>query len=191
VILGFDNPSYLDVGQSYTQTVDVPLSIDAQGIWYVYVVPDGTGSHHAFKMQELSRNDKLAMSAGFNVALSPWPVLDVSSVQAPAQVFSGQSMKLKWTVINNGAGTTAASSWIDSVYMSTQPTLDSSAIYLDAFLAQRSLDAGKQLQQRPDRHPAVASVDLSTSWWRRMRPARCSRTGRRPTMWALRSRPRP
>ena len=43
VIEGFDNPSYLGVGQSYEQNVDVTLPITAQGTWYVYVVPDGTG----------------------------------------------------------------------------------------------------------------------------------------------------
>ena len=40
-----DNPSYLGVDQSYQQTVNVPLPINAEGTWYVYVVPDGTGHH--------------------------------------------------------------------------------------------------------------------------------------------------
>ena len=43
VIEGLNNPSYLDVGQSYQQTVNLTLPINAQGTWYVYVVPDGTG----------------------------------------------------------------------------------------------------------------------------------------------------
>ena len=43
VVLGFTNPSYLGVGESYQQNVSVPLPTSAQGTWYVYVVPDGTG----------------------------------------------------------------------------------------------------------------------------------------------------
>ena len=31
VIVAFNNPSYLDVGQSYSQTVNVTLPISAQG----------------------------------------------------------------------------------------------------------------------------------------------------------------
>ena len=73
------------MGQSYEQNVDVTLPITAQGTWYVYVVPDGTGCHHPFAMPEISRTDKLAISAGFSVTLSPPPDLAVTSVQAPAQ----------------------------------------------------------------------------------------------------------
>ena len=123
-VLGFDNPSYLGVGQSYQQNVNVPLPIDAQGTWYVYVVPDGTGAHHPFAMPEASRTDKLALSAGFSVTLSPPPALVVSAVTAPANDFSGKPMTLSWTVKNNGTGPTAADAWTDAVYMSTKSTLD-------------------------------------------------------------------
>ena len=87
VILGFANPSYLGVGQSYQQTVNVPLPLNAEGTWYVYVVPDGTGFHHPFAMPEVSRADKLAMSAAFSVTLSTPPDLAVSVVQAPRRFF--------------------------------------------------------------------------------------------------------
>src|SRR6185437_9770353 len=108
IIEGFVNPSYLGVGQSYEQNVDVTLPLTAQGTWYVYVVPDGTGAHHPFAMTEESRTDKLAMSPGFSVTLSPPPDLAVTAVQAPAENFSGQPMNLTWTVANQGTGPTAA-----------------------------------------------------------------------------------
>ena len=62
----------------------MPLPISAQGTWYVYVVPDGTGGNHPFTMPEASRTDKLAISAGFSVTLSPPPDLAVTNVEAPS-----------------------------------------------------------------------------------------------------------
>ena len=47
-----------------------------QGVWYVYVVPDGLGYGYPFAMAEVSRTDKLSLSAGFSVTLRPPPVLD-------------------------------------------------------------------------------------------------------------------
>ena len=46
VILGFQNPSYLDVGQSYQQTVQLTLPINFSGPWYVYVVTNGKFAGH-------------------------------------------------------------------------------------------------------------------------------------------------
>ena len=142
VVVGVNNPSYLNVGESYQQTANVTLPIDAQGLWYVYVVPDGTGAHHPFSMPEESRTDKLAISSAFSIALSPPPKLAVSAVQAPAQDFSGQPMTVSWTVTNTGTGPTAATSWTDAVYMSASATLDSSATLLGTFLHQGALAVG-------------------------------------------------
>ncbi len=164
VILGFDNPSYLDVGQSYTQTVEVPLPTNAQGTWYVYVVPDGTGGHHQFGMPELSRADKLAMSGGFTVTLTDPADLAVAGVQTAPQVFSGQPATVSWMVNNVGLGATTdskwpefsdgvvpanyqwssnvATTWTDEVFMSPDATLDSSAIPLGNFTHTGALEPG-------------------------------------------------
>ncbi len=136
IVLGFTNPSYLGVGDSYQQNVSVPLPINAQGTWYVYVVPDGTGAHHPFAMPEMSRTDKLAISAAFTITLSPPPELAVTAVQAPAENFSGQPMTASWTVTNNGTGPTATGAWTDALYMSTKSTLDASATLLGTFAHQ-------------------------------------------------------
>ena len=142
VIEGFNNPSYLGVGQSYVQNVNVTLPQTAQGTWYIYVVPDGTGYHHPFAMPEASRTDKLAISAGFNVTLSPVPSLTVTSVQAPSQEFSGQPISLSWTVANDGAAPTAVAAWTDAVYISQSPILDSSAIQVGTLAHQGVLAVG-------------------------------------------------
>src|SRR5439155_10390536 len=142
VVVGVNNPSYLAAGQSYQQSVDVRLPINAQGIWYVYVVADGTGSHHPFGMQQASRTNKLSMSLGFSVTLSPPPDLVVTRVQAPAQNFSGLPMQVSWTVANNGTGPTVTGAWLDAVYMSTSSTLDGYAVLLGTFAHQGALAAG-------------------------------------------------
>jgi YD repeat-containing protein len=135
VLLPFKNASYLDVGQSYEQNVNVTLQLPALGTWYVYVVPDGLQSAgvYSFSMRELSRTDKIAISAGFTVNLTPPPALDVTSVLAPSQDFSGQPMTLSWTVANQGTGPTVATSWIDAVYMSPDSTLDQNSTLLGNF----------------------------------------------------------
>src|SRR5262249_49079877 len=109
--------------------------------------------HHPFAMPELSRSDKLAISAGFNVNLSPPPDLTVTNVQAPAQNFSGQPMKLSWTVANDGSGPTATATWRDAVYMSASSTLDSSPIQLGEATHQGVLQAASS-------YPATATVNL-------------------------------
>ncbi len=127
VIVGFQNPSYLGVGDSYTQTVNVTLPIYAQGTWYVYIVPDGTGYHHPFAMPEASRADKLALSTGFTVDLNPPADLAVTNVRTPGQAIAGQPITLDWEVANQGSGPPNVSDWTDSVYMSTSSTFDASA----------------------------------------------------------------
>jgi hypothetical protein len=141
IVLGVANASYLNPGDSYQQTVDVTLPIGASGNWYVYVVPDGTGAHHAFGMPEASRADKLSVSSAFSVTLSAPPALTVSNVTAPDQNNSGKSMNVSWTVTNTGTGPTAATSWTDAVYLSATPTLDSNATLLGTFLHQGALAA--------------------------------------------------
>jgi hypothetical protein len=144
VVMGFNNASYLGVGQSYTQTVNLSLPLTAQGTWYVYVVPDGTGAHNLFSMPELSRSDKLALSSSFTVALNPPPDLAVTNVQAAPQEFSGQNTTVNWTVSDVGSGPVVASepSWTDQVYLSTSNVTTSSSTLLGTFTEGSALAAG-------------------------------------------------
>ncbi|MFO0805191.1 MAG: CARDB domain-containing protein [Gemmataceae bacterium] len=139
IVRGVANVSYLNPGDSYTQTVEVGLPIDASGTWYVYVVPNGTGAHHPFSMAESSRTDNLAVSAPFSITLAPPPALTVSAVTVPSQNNSGKPMAVSWTVTNTGTGPTAASSWTEAVYLSATPTLDSNATLLGTFIRQGAL----------------------------------------------------
>ncbi len=142
VVVGFENPSYLAPGESYQQTVYVRLPRDAQGTWYVYVVPNGTGARHPFAMPEESRTNNLRRSSGFSVILGPVPDLEVVEVQAPiAQNYmTGRPIRVRWTVSNQGTGATEVNSWVDAVYASKNATFDDSAILLGKFVRSGSLE---------------------------------------------------
>ncbi len=150
VLAEFPNPSYLNPGQSYTQTVNVTLPKSASGPWYAYVVANGLGSHYAPGLAESDRTNNLLKSASFNVLLSPPADLQTSNVAAPAQAFSGQPLSVGWTVTNVGAGTTDVSGWTDEVYLSPTSTFDaSSAIDLGGFDHSGALRRGPRIGARP------------------------------------------
>ena len=95
-----------------------------------------------------SRTNNLLVSAAFNVQLTPPPALDVSSVVAPSQAFSGQPLTVNWTVANDGTGPTAATTWTDEVFMSPTATFNSStAIPLGEFTHTGALPAGNSYTQ--------------------------------------------
>ncbi len=174
VVEAFPNVSLLNPGQSYTQNVSVALPISAQvdatDTWYVYVVPDGTGSHFEPHMAEASRTDKIARSAAFTVTLSPLPSLAVTTVIAPADSFSGQSITVGWTVANNGTVATSVDSWADAVYMSTSNSSLTGATLLGTFAHIGVLTAGgsytnSQEVTLPLTMPGSPTVLLSGSYY--------------------------
>lgn len=66
------------------------------------------------------------------LVLSSLPAdLAVTAVAAPTTVVAGRQATISWTVQNLGAGTTTATNWLDSVYISSSTNLNSSqAIWL-------------------------------------------------------------
>ncbi|HVX61185.1 MAG TPA: CARDB domain-containing protein, partial [Pirellulales bacterium] len=169
-----ENASYLAPGESYSQTVNVPLPVSAAGPWYVYVVANRTFVHTPLDnfidtgaVRESNSINDLTRSAAFNVSLAPAPDLAVTRVQAPSQAFSGQSMNLSWTVTNQGPGiaigqplhvgfaptqayapaTPAQSTWQESVYLSSSQSLDASAVLLGTFTHNGALGPGDSFTQ--------------------------------------------
>ncbi|MBY0589582.1 carboxypeptidase regulatory-like domain-containing protein, partial [bacterium] len=145
----FPNQAYLNPGESYTTSVDVPIPVDYVGTYYMYVFPDGIGFHFPrFQLRELDRQNNLTRSDSFQVNLTPPPDLSVTSVVSPLVVFSGQSANISWTVSNIGPGTTIANEWNDQVYLSDDAILDNGDTLLSAidnqtsFLHQGALVSG-------------------------------------------------
>ena len=163
------NPSYLLPGQSYSQTVNVPIPVSASNTWYVYVVANRSFFHsildnfiYTGPVAESNSINDMTASAAFNVSRAPSPDLSVAPVRTPPGAFSGEPLSVSWTVTNNGPGIAigqplpqdlagkspirpalpADSTWTDEVFMSPDATLDSQAVSLGAFTHFGALNSG-------------------------------------------------
>ena len=143
------NPSYLAPGQSYQQTIDVAIPLTAQGTWYAYAVANGLGHHFAHQaafVESNGENNRLTVSGGFTVTLSPPPVLTVSGIQANAEDFSGQPMNVSWTVTNTGSGRHRRQQLDRRGLPLPRSVLDSNATLLGTFPHSGALAAGGSYQ---------------------------------------------
>ncbi|MEZ6062667.1 MAG: CARDB domain-containing protein [Planctomycetaceae bacterium] len=116
------NPSFLVPGDSYlnSRLVTLPEGIDDS--YYFIVRTDIYGQVFEFE----NEGDNITAGGPTDVMLTPPPDLQVTNVNAPGTVFSGQPINLTWTVENLGSGSTRSGSWSDRIYMSTDTTLDAS-----------------------------------------------------------------
>jgi subtilase family serine protease len=143
------NPSYLNAGESYTNslTVTLPRGIDSN--YYFLVKTDSRNN-----VNELSNEgDNFGFGGPTRVNLTPPPDLQVTNVNAPAMTFSGQPMNLSWTVTNEGPGRTLETSWYDRIFMSEDEILDSGDLSLAEILRNGALNSGES-------YTASATVNL-------------------------------
>lgn len=145
------NPSYLDVGDSYVSQLAVTLPRGISGNYYFLVKADVNNQVNEFE----NEGDNLNFGGPTNVHLTPPPDLQPTSVSGPLQAFSGQPATVRWTVANTGSGATPETAWYDTVYLSSDTTLDASDRLLATRLHSGSLNVGQSYQ-------AVQSVNLPT-----------------------------
>lgn len=139
--IAFDNVTSLAPGDSYSQTVNIPIPIDASGTWYLYVMANGIGGHFPPPtLTESDRGNNLTRSDGFEIQLSPTPNLVTDPVTVSGTAFSGQPLLVDWNVTNVGEGATPAENWFDHIYLSTDNVLDSSDIALTSVNATRDFE---------------------------------------------------
>lgn len=94
----------LQVGESYTQTAQLKIPIDAEGTYYVLIAADGGNG-----ILEFAREFNNFGGTPFTVVLTPPPDLQVSQVVAPDTLQTSQRGHVDWTVVNAGTGPTAVS----------------------------------------------------------------------------------
>lgn len=96
-----------------------PRAANMAGI--AYTLPLGSVAFNkAYQWQVISRNACLqTASVVQSFRLRPLPDLAVTQVQVPATANSGETIRIQWTVKNNGPGNTVTSqSWNDAVFLS-------------------------------------------------------------------------
>ncbi|MGA2033680.1 MAG: CARDB domain-containing protein, partial [Thermoguttaceae bacterium] len=120
----------MNAGASYTnsQTVTIPNVLTA-GTYHLFVVTNTFGYIGPVPQAETDLTNDIA-SAAISLTL-PDVTLAVQSV-SPNTFVAGGYVSLSWTVKNQGTDT-AGGFWTDSVYLSSKPTLDSSATLLASY----------------------------------------------------------
>ena len=185
VLLGsFSHTGALQVGQSYTNDVQVTLPAHISGQYFPD--PPGRIAPTTSSMVTLSGNVNPDDPHGLfsdNYKATPLTVIETPPAgperdQRDSHLrprLGGTNVTVSWTAVaNNGANTTDGSEWLDAIYISTTPTLNTGDQHLVyAQIHDGALSPGDS-RTRQQRHlPA-----------RRRRPTACSSSSRptsRPT----------
>ncbi len=125
----------LEAGYDQTLTVTLPDDLDPG----TYYITPWTDMFSVVLQNELSVNvnpddPNNLQSDNYKAAqidvLAPLPDLEVTSITAPSQAKGGDDITVKWTVENEGNGIAQPTGWIDTVYLTNDPTnpLDQNAI---------------------------------------------------------------
>ncbi len=128
----------LGPGQSIERTQTIIPPIDFSGPYRVVIVTDAGGT--IVEVAAESNNASIS-AAVIDVVLQPLPDLIVTSIEAPADAISGQSVPLSWSVRNAG-GATATGGWIDNIYVIDEAAPETLR-YLTGFSVQEDLAAGE------------------------------------------------
>ena len=119
IYLGYASRSGLDVGESYTQTLDVAIPYGQSGPFYAFVVTDA-GRH----IPESDEFNNATQDAAFTqVSLAPPADLVVGTITLPENGVPGRTATIGFSINNNGTNP-AMGSWSDSVYLSLDETWD-------------------------------------------------------------------
>lgn len=125
---GTANILSLNPNESYTTTVNFHVPIGLSGAFNIVVKADKSGSPWYVDGSYVKESDETNNKSvkPMVIQLTPPPDLQVQSVTAPANAFSGDQISLSWTVKNTGPGDVPPQqqSWIDAVYLSADATLD-------------------------------------------------------------------
>ncbi|MGE4182659.1 MAG: putative Ig domain-containing protein, partial [Limisphaerales bacterium] len=179
----------LDVGGTYTRTVETTVPSDATGTGY-FVVTTGGPYEAIFTDNNSRRSDPIAIT----FIPPPQADLELTSVSAPSEAPDGASIDVSWTVRNNGPDV-AAGAWTDTVYLAPNGTL-AGATVLGSFRVDQALDAGKSYTRTiafhlPVKIQGVYSIIIRTDTGGAVDPDRAANNQRSSgaLIISLRSRP--
>ncbi|HOY32570.1 MAG TPA: CARDB domain-containing protein [Bacteroidales bacterium] len=160
----YPNVSYLDPGENYVQTQQIQIPANLIGSYYLFVITDAMdalfmnwpqtgpplpynpppyyraythGGSYVNVVKEISDQPPYHDNFFYKEVIFPIPPepdLKVTSIITPADMFSGQTVTISWTVKNYGDGNTNTSNWSDRVYISSDTALNiNTAVNLGTF----------------------------------------------------------
>lgn len=117
------NVSYLNPGESYSGRATVELPDGIQGTYHVIVFADRS-ERGGGVLAEPDEANNTAASEPMVVTLTPFADLQVTSIIAPSNSFSGDEINISWTVTNEGSGQTDVPVWFDTIFLSEDEELN-------------------------------------------------------------------
>jgi subtilase family serine protease len=123
-VLGvYQHNGELASGETYGKSKTVQIPNNLYGTYYLIVKTDANAYNDVYENQAEENNfvfDEIVVDS------APTPNLCVTNLIIPYQVWSGQYLRIAWSVENNGDISVQpdTGSWYDSVYLSRDPFLD-------------------------------------------------------------------
>ena len=121
-------PNGLAPGASYTRATTATVPANATGDAWLFVTTDSDT-----EITESNEQNNTTMGdQALSVTTRPYPDLQVTEVNGPAKLRSGDFATVSWKTQNFGTGSTTAPGWHDGVYLSSDNFFDQSDVLLDS-----------------------------------------------------------
>ncbi|MCI0552112.1 MAG: hypothetical protein L0287_14265, partial [Anaerolineae bacterium] len=108
-------------GAKYSVQRNLTLPNGISGMYYIFVHTDWANQvfEHTFENNNVLRSDTTIA-----ISLSPWPDLQVVTIQTPNNAVAGNRITISWTVANAGKGIAAPAPWTDRLLLASDPSTD-------------------------------------------------------------------
>lgn len=141
----FAHDGGLPAGGSYTESRSVGLPAYMEGEYFLTVTTDVSNSVPECGVAE---NNNTAQSGNFTVQ-NNLPDLVIDTVSAPSTAVVGDSFTVQWAGRNaNQAMPASVTSWVDSVYLSTDQTFSNGDRYIGSAVNNLNLGGGQTYSQQ-------------------------------------------
>ena len=141
VIVGnYTSPTDLAAGRTYfrrSENLTIP-SNTPEGLYRLFLVTDATSS-----VAELNESNNALISSDVTVTTTTdgqLADLQVTALTVPTTANSGTTLPISWTIKNTGVAPTSAFTWSDSVWLSTDSTIDGSDVFVGSFTHYNTLN---------------------------------------------------
>ncbi len=115
----------LDVGASYTNAVSLPLPANVTGVFHLYVYADTGGAVYEGPYTNGNYGPRTNLITITNLPSGLYPDIQVTNLTFSSPAVAGSPRSFSWTVINRGElSTPLGTNWVDSLYLSTDGTLN-------------------------------------------------------------------